>query len=460
MALAAWAAATSSRMARSLASRISSSFSVASWCAATLCVATFSATSAAAPIVDSTSVANRCLDRCFTQLAAAASTAVVFAAVLFAAVARRAISQRRAFPTDCSDAASTAVAFPAACPALAFAAVASTAVTFAAIAFAAVAFAAVERRAISHRRALSSADWCDAASPAVTFAAVAFAAIAVAAVAFAPVAFAAVLLTAVARRAISHRRAFPIDCSDAASTAVVFTAAAFADVAFADVAGVALAGVALAGVARRAMSHRRAFATVCSDAVITAAAVLAGGAAGCTLVATLDSSSIVPAWFNRAHLAADGPSKATGTIEVFCAGGLEAASVVATSDATSSPVGCRSVALVVRLWLMCRFAAARRAAVFAAIALMSPVLGALAGAAELVCLDGGGASAPVAGATADLAGDAHSHRSGGQMDGVLPQLLTHQLESCGALSELSAAQVVGSPPSTRAVGRRCRTEVA
>ena len=99
-------------------------------------------------------------------------------------------------------------------------------------------------------------------------------------------------------------------------------------------------------------------------------------------------------------------------------------------------------------------------AVFAAIALMSPVLGALAGAAELVCLDGGGASAPVAGATADLAGDAHSHRSGGQMDGVLPQLLTHQLESCGALSELSAAQVVGSPPSTRAVGRPCRTEVA
>ena len=289
----------------------------------------------------------------------------------------------------------------------------------------------------------------------MTFAAVAFAAIAVAAVAFAPVAFAAVLLTAVARRAISHLRAFPIDCSDAASTAVVFTAAAFADVAFADV-----AGVALAGVARRAMSHRRAFATVCSDAVITAAAVLAGGAAGCTLVATLDSSSIVPAWFNRAHLAADGPSKATGTIEVFCAGGLEAASVVATSDATSSPVGCRSVALVVRLWLMCRFAAARRAAVFAAIALMSPVLGALAGAAELVCLDGGGASAPVAGATADLAGDAHSHRSGGQMDGVLPQLLTHQLESCGALSELSAAQVVGSPPSTRAVVRRCRTEVA
>lgn len=144
---------------------------------------------------------------------------------------------------------------------------------------------------------------------------------------------------------------------------------------------------------------------------------------------------------------------------MFCAWGLEAASVVA-SDATSSPVGCRSVALVARLWLMCRFAAARRAAVFAAIALMSPVLGALAGAAELVCLDGGGASAPVAGAAADLAGDAHSHRSGGQMDGVLPQLLTHQLESCGALSELSAAQVVGSPPSTRAVGRPCRTEVA
>lgn len=430
-------------------------------------MATFSATSAAAPIVDSTSVANRCLDRCFTQLAAAASTAVVFAAVLFAAVARRAISHRRAFPTDCSDAASTAVASPAAFPAVAFAAVANTAAAspavtfpaaFPAVALAAVAFAAVERRAISHRRAFSSADWCDAASPAMAFAAVAFAAIAVAAVAFAPVAFAADLLTAVARRAISHLRAFPIDCSDAASTAVVFIAAVFAGVALT---GVAPAGVALAGVARRAMSHRRAFATVCSDAVITAAAVLAGGAARCTLVVTLDSSSIVPAWFNRAHAAADGPSKATGMIEVFCAGVLEATSVVATSDVTTLPVlGCRSVALVVRLWLMCRFAAARRAAVFAAIALMSPVLGALAGAAEVVCLDGGGASAPVAGATADLAGDAHSHRSGGQMDGVLPQLLTHQLESCGALRELSAAQVVGSPPSTRAVGRPCRTEVA
>ena len=378
----------------------------------TLCVATCSATNAAAPIADSTSVANRCSDRCFTQLAAAASTAVVFAAVLFAAVVRRAISQRRAFPTDCSDAAIKAVAFAA----VAFAAVAFAAVAFAAVAFAAVAFAAV------------------------AFAAVAFAAAAFAAVAFAAVAFAAV---------------------------------AFVVVAF--------AAVALAAVVRRAISQPRAFSSAdCCDAAITAAAVFAAGVAGCMLV-TFDSSSIVPASFNRAHLAAEGPLNATGTIDVFCPGGLGTASVVATSDATSFPKGCRSVVLAVRLWLTCRLAAARRAAVFAAIALMSPVLGAIAGAAEVVCLDGRPASAPwsdaasvtsltggcasgaanmlLTGATADFAGGAHSQRSGGQMDGVLPQLLMHQLESCGALSELSAAQVVGSPPSTRAVGRRCRTEV-
>ena len=383
----------------------------------TLCVATCSATNAAAPIADSTSVANRCSDRCFTQLAAAASTAVVFAAVLFAAVVRRAISQRRAFPTDCSDAAIKAVAFAA----VAFAAVAFAAVAFAAVAFAAVAFAAV------------------------AFAAVAFAAVAFAAAAFAAVAFAA----------------------------VAFAAVAFVVVAF--------AAVALAAVVRRAISQPRAFSSAdCCDAAITAAAVFAAGVAGCMLV-TFDSSSIVPASFNRAHLAAEGPLNATGTIDVFCPGGLGTASVVATSDATSFPKGCRSVVLAVRLWLTCRLAAARRAAVFAAIALMSPVLGAIAGAAEVVCLDGRPASAPwsdaasvtsltggcasgaanmlLTGATADFAGGAHSQRSGGQMDGVLPQLLMHQLESCGALSELSAAQVVGSPPSTRAVGRRCRTEV-
>ena len=277
------------------------------------------------------------------------------------------------------------------------------------------------------------------------------------------------MFAAVVRRAISQCRAFSsADCSDATITAAAITAVVFAT-------------VALAAVVRRAISQRRAFATDCSDAAITAAAVFAAGVAGCMLV-TFDSSSIVPASFNRAHLAAEGPSNATGTIEVFCPGGLGAASVVATSDATSLPRGCRSVVLAVRLWLMCRLAAARRAAVFAAIALMSPVLGALAGAAEVVCLDGRPASAPwsnaasvtsvaggcasgaanrlLAGATADLAGDAHSQRSGGQMDGVLPQLLMHQLESCGALSELSATQLVGSPPSTRAVGRRCSTDVA
>ena len=412
----------------------------------TLCVATCSATNAAAPIADSTSVANRCSDRCFTQLAAAASTAVVFAAVLFAAVVRRAISQRRAFPTDCSDAAIKAVAFAA----VAFAAVAFAAVAFAAVAFAAVAFAAVAFAAV--------------AFAAAAFAAVALAAVAFAAVAFVVVAFAAVALAAVVRRAISQPRAFSsADCCDAAITAVAF------------------ATVALAAVVRLAISQPRAFSSAdCCDAAITAAAVFAAGVAGCMLV-TFDSSSIVPASFNRAHLAAEGPLNATGTIDVFCPGGLGTASVVATSDATSFPKGCRSVVLAVRLWLTCRLAAARRAAVFAAIALMSPVLGAIAGAAEVVCLDGRPASAPwsdaasvtsltggcasgaanmlLTGATADFAGGAHSQRSGGQMDGVLPQLLMHQLESCGALSELSAAQVVGSPPSTRAVGRRCRTEV-
>ena len=401
---------------------------MATFCAVTLCVATCSATNAAAPIADSTSVASRCFDRCFTQLAAAAITAVVFAAVLFAAVVRRTISQRRAFPTDCSEAAITAVVF--------------TAVAFAAVVFTALAFA-------------------DVAIAAVAFSAVAFAAAVVDAVVFV---VDAVVFAAVVRRAMSQCRAFSsADCCDAAITAVVFAA------------------VALAAVVRRAISQRRALATDCSDAAITAAAAFAAGVAGCMLV-TFDSSSIVPASFNRAHLAAEGPSNATGTIEVFCPGGLGAASVVATSDATSLPRGCRSVVLVVRLWLMCRLAAARRAAVLAAIALMSPVLGALAGAAEVVCLDGRPASAPwsnaasvtsvaggcasgaanklLAGATADLAGDAHSQRSGGQMDGVLPQLLMHQLESCGALSESSAAQVVGSPPSTRAVGRRCSTDVA
>eukprot|EP00964_Phaeocystis_antarctica_P135441 scaffold99810_cov49-Phaeocystis_antarctica.AAC.2 len=268
----------------------------------------------------------------------------------------------------------------------------------------------------------------------------------------------------IVRRAIIQSRAFSsADCSDAAITAAVFAAVAFA------------------AVVRRAISQRRAFATDCSDAAITAAAVFAAGDAGCVSV-TFDSSSIVPASFSRAHLVAEGPSNVTGTIEVFCLGGPGAASVVSTFDATFLPTGCGPVLLVVRRSLMCRFAAARRAAVFAAIALMSPALEALAGAAEVVCLDGRPASAPwsnaasvtavaggctsgaanmlLAGATADLAGDAHSQRSGGQMDGVLPQLLMHQLESCGALSELSATQVVGSPPSTRAVGRRCSTDVA
>mmetsp|Transcript_60564 Transcript_60564/g.145666 ORF Transcript_60564/g.145666 Transcript_60564/m.145666 type:complete len:332 (+) Transcript_60564:1803-2798(+) len=312
-----------------------------------------------------------------------------------------------------------------------------------------------------------------------------------AAAAITAVEFAAVLFAAVVRRAISQRRAFPTDCSDAAITAVAFAAILGDGEGGGGDGGGGLScgggggdgdgGGGFAAIVRRAISQRRAFATDCSDAAITAAAVFAAGDAGCMSV-TFDSSSIVPASFKRAHLVAEGPSNVTGTIEVFCRGGPGAASVVSTFDATSLPTGCGPVLLVVRRSLMCRFAAARRAAVFAAIALMSPALEALAGAAEVVCLDGRPESAPrgsaasvtgvaggcasgaanmlLAGATAELAGDAHSQRSGGQMDGVLPQLLMHQLESCGALSELSATQVVGSPPSTRAVGRRCSTDVA
>ena len=169
---------------------------------------------------------------------------------------------------------------------------------------------------------------------------------------------------------------------------------------------------------------------------------------------------------------------ALAAVDVFCLEeSLSATSAVSTSKTTPFPKRCRPDFLVVRRWLICRFTAAITAAVFVAIALMSITSEALATACSGRSGRSAATSAPAsarggAGGCASgvaspilledakfhLVGDAHVQRSGGQMDGVLPQLLIHHLDAPSSLSALSATQVVESPPSTRAVGKRWRTD--
>jgi len=67
-------------------------------------------------------------------------------------------------------------------------------------------------------------------------------------------------------------------------------------------------------------------------------------------------------------------------------------------------------------------------------------------------LSGSTKSATFWGEADALAGEEQEHRSGGQIDGLAPQLLTHQLVV--AVISLRAKQEDGSAPSASAVGKR------